>query len=569
MSFNKEQPRVAIIGSGLGGLSTAIALKKQLGFDNFLIYEKESDIGGTWRDNIYPGCSSDVAGHWYCLSSEPNPYWSSYYVEQPEILAYWERVVAKHRLRDYVVLNTAVVSSTWDDAAQVYRLVLRDTKTGAEREEVAEAVISAAGGFTEPRYPDDIPGIGDFKGPKFHSARWRKDVDLHGKTVGVIGNAASGVQLIPRIAQDQSTKVINFCRTPNWFAFTPNYPYPSIVKWAFAHVPGLMWAYRTLLFLRYDMVYLIFRNENKRLQALTRKLLTQELKRRAPKEMHDKLIPDYRKSRIISPGCRRIIVEPGYLKSLRQPNVSVNWDGIAKLDEDGIVTKKGEKVPLDVVVFATGFYVVKMLTEVQGKHGLSLQDYFAAQGGATAYLGTTVPGFPNFFLILGPNIATGHASVIFSEEVQINYIVQLLKPVLERKASSFSVRADVTDKFNDWIQSRLNSSVFAACHSYYRAGGSGKNVAIWPGSVALYWWKARKVNWSDYEAHGAQKWENEQKRKKRVRVLLFLLLALAVTASTHPDIRSTALTVLAPYLTKVYELVSKLPFVSDLAARLK
>ncbi|EJD02413.1 FAD/NAD-binding domain-containing protein [Fomitiporia mediterranea MF3/22] len=556
MSFNKEKPRVGIIGSGVGGLSMAIALKKKLNFDNFLIFEKESDIGGTWRDNTYPGCSSDVAGHWYCLSSEPNPNWSSLFVLQPEILAYWQGLVNKYGLRKYVVLNTTVLNAVWDDAAQHYRLTLRDSKTGEEREEVVEALVSASGGFTEPHYPSDIPGMKDFKGPMFHSARWRKDVELSGKTVGVVGNAASAVQLVPRISEDPSVKVINFCRTPNWFAFRDNYKYPAWAKWIFAHVPGVMWAYRTFLFARYDLSYLIFRNENKRMQATARKLLTRELKKRAPKEYVDNLVPSY------PPGCRRIVIEPGYLKALHKPNVSLNWDGIARFEPDGLVTKTGQKIPLDVIVLATGFLVCRIMTDVKGLGGLTLSQYFDSKGGPTAYLGTTVPGFPNFFTILGPNIATGHASVIFSEEAQINYIVQLLAPILSHSASSFTVRSSVTDAFNDRIQKRLRSSVFAACTSYYRAGldGAGKNVAIWPGPVTAYWWETRKVRWSDYEAKGAEKWESERRRSNVMKVLVLIAAVLLLAAGTQPSIRSTVLAFLAPALAKVQEFLPRLAF---------
>ncbi|EJD02410.1 FAD/NAD-binding domain-containing protein [Fomitiporia mediterranea MF3/22] len=546
MSFNKEKPRVGIVGAGTGGLSMAIALKKQLNYDNFLIFEKGSDIGGTWRNNIYPGCSSDVAGHWYCLSSDPNPNWSSHFVLQPEILAYWQGLVNKYGLRKYLVLNTAVVNAVWIDDAQHYRLTLRDRKTGEEREEVVEALVSASGALAEPRYPSDIPGMKDFKSPMFHSARWQKDVELSRKTVGVIGNAASAIQLVPRISENPSVKVINFCRTPNWFVFFPNFKYPAWVKWAFAHIPGVMWIYRAFVFSSYEALYTIFRNENKLLQAIARMVFTVELEKRAPKEYVDKLIPSY------PPGCKRAIFDPGYIEALQRPNISLNWDGISKFEHDGLVTKTGEKIPLDVVVFATGFHFTRLTTDVTGQGGLTLQQYFDSKGGPTAYLGTTIPSFPNFFMIFGPNTATGHASVIFTEEAQINYTIQLLAPIISRSASSFTVRSSVTDTFNERLQKRLNTTVFAACASWYRAGsdGTGKNVAIWPGPVTAYWWKVRKVRWSDYEARGAENWKRERRRKRIWQVLAWIAAAVLLAAGTQPSIRNTVLDFIAPTLEK-------------------
>ncbi|EJD02412.1 FAD/NAD-binding domain-containing protein [Fomitiporia mediterranea MF3/22] len=556
MSFNKEKPRVGIIGAGVGGLSMAIALKKQLNFDNFLIFEKASDIGGTWRDNTYPGCASDVAGHWYCLSYELNPNWSSHFVLQPEILAYWKGLVKKYGLWKYVVLNTALVNAVWDDDAQHYRLTLRDLKTGKEYEEIVEALVSASGVVTEPRYPSDLPGMKDFKGPIVHTARWRKDIDLAGKTVGVVGNAASAVQFVPRISEDPSVKVINFCRTPNWFAFRSHFKYPAWAKWMFAHVPGVMWAYRAFLYLSHEILYKLFRNENKLLQAAARKVLTTELRRRVPKEYADKLVPSY------PPGCRRIVIDSGYLKALHHPNVQLNWDGIAKLESDGLVTKTGQKISLDVIVLATGFHFSKLTIDATGPGGLTLQQYYDSKGGPTAYLGTTVPGFPNLFMILGPNIATGHASIIFSEEAQINYIMQLLAPILSRSVSSFTVRASITDTFNDRLQKRLQSTVFTAYPSIYRAGsdGAGKVVAIWPGPVTAYWWKVRKVRWSDYEARGAEKWESERKRNRIRRVLAWIAAAVLLAAGAQPSIRNTALAVSTPALEKVYGFIQNLGF---------
>ncbi|KAI5119486.1 hypothetical protein M0805_009510 [Coniferiporia weirii] len=529
-----EQTRVVIVGSGIGGIAMAIALKRQLNFENFIIYEKSSDVGGTWRDNTYPGCSSDVGGHWYSLSTDPNPNWSMFYVLQPEIYAYWKSLINKYSLSDKVVLNTCVIHAVWDDVTQQYCITLRDEHTGVERKEYAEAIVSATGVLSKPSYPKDITGINNFDGPIFHSARWRHDVPLSGRRVGVIGNAASASQLVPRISTDPTVEVINFCRTPNWYIGRPNFAYSTWLKWTFSHVPFVLQIYRFLIALRYERGYSIFPNSNKLTQQLTRKAMTNYMKATAPKEYIDKLIPSY------PPGCRRMLVDPGFLKALHRSNVSLVWDDVDSIVNKGIITKNGKTVPLDVIVLATGFDLESVHIDIEGREGKTLREYFKDHGGPTAYMGTTVPGFPNFFLLFGPNTATGHTSVIFSEEVQINYTIQLLKPIIEKKAKSFTVRAAPTDEYNELIQRRLGESVFASCTSYYRQGRAGKNFTVFPGPLTLFWWWLRRPRWADYETRGAERWIRERRRRKLLRRLVTtLLFAGLITATARPQLGST------------------------------
>ncbi|THH10701.1 hypothetical protein EW145_g1153 [Phellinidium pouzarii] len=556
-SYDKEQPRVAIIGGGLAGISTGIALKRQLKYTNFLIYEKGSDVGGTWRDNTYPNCSSDIAGHWYSLSSDLNPNWSSYYASQPEILAYWKGLVKKYSLHDNLVLNTRVVSAIWDDVTQKYRLLLRDEKTGAEREEFVEAIVTATGGVSKAAYPKDIADIDQFKGPMFHSSCWNHDVSLSGKRVGVIGNAASAVQLIPRISDDPTVEVINFSRTANWFVSRgPNPVYPSWIKWTFSHVPFVMRAYRNYLGFKHELSYLIFVNSNKRIQRYARKGMTKYLKARAPKQYIEKLIPDY------PPGCKRIVLNYGYLSALHRPNVSLTWDAIDKIVPDGIIKKNGEMVPLDVIVFATGFeasfrenFQGALRIDLTGRDKKTLEEYYVEHGGPTAYLGTTMPRFPNFFMLLGPNTATGHTSIIFSEEAQINYALQLLKPVIEKKVASFTVRATAADKYNELIQRRFIGSVFPSCASYYRSGMTGKHFAIFPGPIVLFWWWVRRPRWADYEVRGGEAWIRERRRRTLLRTLGMALLLAGVAGASHPSTWDVLKTVSVVLLSMVQSLL--------------
>ncbi|THH10708.1 hypothetical protein EW145_g1154 [Phellinidium pouzarii] len=477
-SYSKEQPRVAIIGGGIAGISTAVALKRQLSFTNFLIYEKGSDIGGTWRDNTYPGCSSDIAGHWYSLSSDRNPNWSSYLVYQPEILAYWKSIARKYLLHNHLNLHTRVVSAVWDDATQKYRLTLKDERTGVEREETVEAIVSATGVLSNPAYPIDIPDLDKFSGPMFHSARWNHDVSLSGKRIGVIGNAASAFPLLRR---------------------------------------------------------------------LTTKSLTEHIEATAPKEYVSKLIPDY------APGCRRILLDTGYMKSLHQENVTLVWDNIGKVVPEGIVKKDGELIPLDVIVLATGFDLESMQVDMKGSGGKTMQEYFNEQGGPTAYLGTTVPGFPNYFMLMGPNTTTGHNSIVFSEEAQIDYAVQLLKPVIEKKATSFAVRPEAADEYNRLIKKLFGGSVFMACKSWYRANREGKNTVIFPGPLILFWWWARRPRWGDYEARGADAWIKERRRRTLIRIVFMVLLLLGLAGAAQPPARDVSRAVLAKLLSRVPE----------------
>ncbi|KAF8743609.1 hypothetical protein AX14_001672 [Amanita brunnescens Koide BX004] len=406
-------PSVAIIGAGLAGISTAIALKKQLNFDNFVIYEKANAVGGTWRDNTYPGCGSDVAVHWYSLSTELNPYWPSYYASQPEIQAYWTNLWHKHKLESHTKLGHLVRHAEWDATMQRYHLKVENVATSEMTESDAEIIFHAVGGFISPAYPKDIQGIGTFCGDSWHSARWNHDVDLRGKRVGVIGNGCSASQFIPEISKDPSTTVVNFVRTPQWYSPRTNIHYPAWLQWVFAHVPFIMRLYRNFIMAKADIEFLVFQKGNKKWVSGAKQELTNYMKEMAPKEYVDKLIPPF------SVGCKRIVVNHGYLECLHQPNVSLLWERIDCIVQEGIKLKTGEIVPLDVIIFGTGYSSVAAELTIRGSKGLTLAEFYQQHGGGTAYLGTCRPGFPNLFHVLGPNTATGHASVIFTEEVQV------------------------------------------------------------------------------------------------------------------------------------------------------
>ncbi|EIW85072.1 FAD/NAD(P)-binding domain-containing protein [Coniophora puteana RWD-64-598 SS2] len=508
MPYNLDEgkPRVVIVGLGIAGINMALVLKNQLKYDNFVAIEKQSSVGGTWRDNEYPGCSSDVPGHLYSLSTETNPNWNTYYISQPEIKAYWERIFMKNNLSNYAAFNTQLKAVEWQSKQNCYKLTLLDTNTGASSQCYAEVVIQAVGPFTVPLFPAKVGKLDRFKGPSWHSVRWRHDVKLAGKRVGVFGNGCSAAQFIPQIAADPSVHVVNFCRTRQWFAEKGQYRYASWIKWLFAHAPLTMRAYRSSIMIRSDLVWFIFQKQNFLLMKLVRLMLTRYMKATAPKEYHDQLIPSY------SPGCKRIIIDPGYLAALHQPNIELCWDTVEEIVEDGVKLCTGKLLPLDILIFGTGFKVVDKDIDIQGVDGLTQEEYFASKDGPTAYMGTVYPGFPNYFTITGPNTATAHASLLFSDEVQAQYIAKLIQPLLNGLTKTLEVKTEAVDRYGVWIQKRLENTIFLDCYSYYRGDdrNNGRNIATFPGLASLYWWITRKPRWEDFI--GAEEWSGKKGR---------------------------------------------------------
>ncbi|KZP31892.1 FAD/NAD(P)-binding domain-containing protein [Athelia psychrophila] len=522
MASKCSEKRVVIIGAGIGGLSTAIALKEKLGFENFTIFEKASDVGGTWQANTYPGAASDVRVHLYSLSTELRPHWNAGVATQPELLAYWSELTAKHGLRPHITFNTHVVGAEWDAAQQLYHVrvqTLRDDDVMEERVVDAEVVISAIGILEQPRFPD-IEGLGAFKGEWFHSARWEHDVELKGKRVAVIGSGSSAIQFVPKLAQDPSIEVVQFIRTPSWYIPKVEIAYSNFVKWIFAHVPGVMRMYRHSIFLQSEMLYFgLFR-----IPSLGRKIqqgLLKHMQHNCPQEYQQAMIPTF------PPGCKRLLLDAGYLRALNQPNVSVRFGGAARITSGGVETAQGEEIPADVIIFATGFTVDEYPFHVSGVDGTTIQGYYKEHGGPTAYLGTTVPGLPNFYMVSGPNTVTGHTSVIFMEEVQAQYILKLIAPVLAGAAASFAVTPAACDAYNAKLQRRLAGSVLTQCVSWYRAGGTGKVTSVFPGPVTLFWWWMRRPVWGDYEVVGGERWRKERRARKVRRAVGIAVMAVA------------------------------------------
>ncbi|KAJ7453613.1 hypothetical protein B0H11DRAFT_2070513 [Mycena galericulata] len=488
---SSKTAQIVIIGAGIGGIAFAIALKKRWGFTDFLIIEKASDIGGTWRDNTYPGCGSDIPIHWYSLSTDLQADWPRTHGSQPDILSYLLKVTDRHSIRLNCLFNTTFISAEWDDQLKTYNIRAIDNKTQVEFTMASRVLVSATGVLSIPHIPV-YKGSESFSGPVFHSSRWQHDLDLRGKRVAVIGNGCSAIQFIPVISADPTVQVTNFCRTPTWLAPDRSSTFSPSAKWFFAHVPYCGRLYRALVMFLMDMRFLAWRSPDSFAVRLVTKLLTKYMTKTAPTEYIEKLIPSF------PPGCKRLAYDFGYLTALHRPNVTLNWDGIEEMTKEGITTSKGESLPFDVIIYATGFITDKPSILVRGRNGQNIEEYWDSEGGPTAYMGTTLPGFPNFIMLAGPNTTTGHASVVFVEEVQTKYALRLVKEVISGKVASVEPTLAATASYNAWIQNRMSSSVFTHCNSWYRTEASGKVFSVWPGPIALFWWKARTPAWGDY-----------------------------------------------------------------------
>ncbi|KAF8636867.1 hypothetical protein AX16_010925 [Volvariella volvacea WC 439] len=488
-------PDVLIIGAGVGGLTFAISLQRQLGFKNFVIIEKASEIGGTWRDNIYPGCASDTPVHFYSLSTDLSPNWSRTHCFNDEILKYWVQLTDKYNLRPRIQFNREVSGAEWDAEKQRWHVTTKDLKSGDLHVYDTRIVISASGLLGLPRIPK-IEGLSNFGGSYFHTAQWKPEVDLKGKRVAVIGSGSSAIQCVPGIAKEPTTQVTHFIRTATWLPPAPHTPYWSIELWLFRTIPGLLRLSRWVLFLKFEILYALIWKWGFTRWILQKVYAEPYMKLKAPKQYIDKLMPNY------TVGCKRIVYDTGYFAALHKPNLTPKWDGISKFDKDGIVTKTGEHVPLDVVVFATGFTTNYYPIPIKGSTGQTLQEYYDSQGGGKAYLGTSFPGFPNFYMMAGPNTVNGHGSALFTYEVQSDYLIQLIKPVLDGAISSVDVTTTATEEYNDKIQRQMQNTVYIRCNSWYRKGGNGKVTSAFPGSAIKYWWWLRKPNWNHYAIYG-------------------------------------------------------------------
>ncbi|NHZ41460.1 flavin-containing monooxygenase [Massilia aquatica] len=471
---------VIVIGSGFGGLCAGVRLK-QAGIDNFVILEKDKDFGGTWWVNTYPGCAVDIPSHLYSFSFAPNARWTRRFAGQDELLAYTRSVVRDFGLAPHLRLGTAFEGAQFDEEGGYW---LVRTSAG---EMSTRSVISAPGALSRASIPA-LPGLADFAGPAFHSSRWDHAVDLRGKRVAVIGNGASAIQFIAHIAP-QVAQLDVYQRTPQWIMPRPERMIGPRERSLLARAAPLRLAYRALNYLLYESRAPLFLY-TPRLLALPQWVARRHLARQvADPLLRRQLTPDYKM------GCKRVLMANDFYPALMRPNVRLITDSISQVSANGIATTGGAERAADVIIFATGFEVERVLNavDVRGRAGKRM---FADS--LEAYKGCTVAGFPNYFTIVGPNTGLGHSSMIYMIEAGVNYAVDAIQIIRARKLLSVEVKEEVQRAWNERMQRKLRGGVWSSgCKNWY-LDGKGRNYAIWPGFTFAYRWATRRFDIGNY-----------------------------------------------------------------------
>ncbi len=489
MATNTGTPRIVIVGSGFSGIGMAIQLRR-MGIETFTVYEAAASLGGTWRDNAYPGAACDVPSHLYSFSFEPNPDWTRTYAPQREILAYLEGCARKYDVERFIAWRSRVSAARFDAARGVWNIEIeRDEATQTVE---ADLLIAANGPLSRPALPA-IAGLERFEGKLFHSARWDHDYALEGKRVAVIGTGASAIQFVPRI-QPRVAQLTIFQRTPPWIMPRRDRAIDARRRWIYRHVHCAQRLARAAIYWQLESRALGFVVNQRLLNApmkFARNYLAHKVKDAA---LRAKLAPDY----VL--GCKRVLLSSDYLPALTQSNVALLTDPIREVVADGIVTADGVHHVFDAIVCGTGFQVndVDAPFHVSGLNGADLGEAWRRDG-PQAYLGASVAGFPNLFFVIGPNTGLGHNSMIYMIESQIRYIADCIRELQRRGARTMNVRAEVQRAYNDKLQAQLQRTVWTSgCHSWYQTR-SGKVTSLWPGFTFTFRRRTKRVRARDYE----------------------------------------------------------------------
>ena len=471
---------IVIAGAGFAGIGMGIALKKA-GYHDFVILEKDGDLGGTWRDNTYPGCACDVPAPLYSYSFELNPSWTRLFAPQREIWDYLRGCASKYGVDKHIRYECPVERMDWDDEARRWQVA-------AGNGYQARAVVSAGGALHIPSYPE-IPGAARFGGPAFHSSRWDHSAELAGRQVAVIGTGASAIQFVPEIAK-QAAGLTVFQRTPPWVHPRLELEFPARVRGTFEAAPLTARALRDAIYWMLEANAFGFA-VNPKLMGPQERLGRRHLENQvSDPELRARLTPDY------TVGCKRLLLSSSYYPALQRPNVHVVTDPIAEITETGLVTADGTEHPADVIIYATGFRAIDSVgaLNVTGRDGRELK-----QEGLEAFHGITVAGFPNFFMLLGPNTGLGHTSVVFMIETQIQHVMSCLRMLARDQAGTIEVRPDPLRRYNASLQKRLRRAVWSegGCTSWY-LDQDGINRALWPGFTFEYWARTRRARRGAY-----------------------------------------------------------------------
>ncbi len=477
---------VLIVGAGFSGLGMAIQLDKA-GIRDFLILERDAEVGGTWWANQYPGCACDVESHLYSFSFELNPSWSHVFARQPEILAYLKHVADKYALRSRIRFGTAATSAIFDEREGTWEVT---TQTGDTIR--ARALVSCAGGLSQPGTPD-IPGLGSFQGAMFHSARWDHSLSLEGKRVGIIGTGASAIQIVPEVAPKVASLTV-FQRTPPWIVPRFDRVISPREKRLYAAAPALQWLVRAAYYWRRELLIGPAIIRRGRMTQLLERLARTHLERSVPDPaLRAKLLPSY----VI--GCKRILISNDYYPAIQRDNVSLVTTPLDGVVPEGVRTKDGVTHAFDAIVLATGFDASDQAVrfDVRGLGGRLLRE--AWSGGMEAYLGTTVAGFPNLFMIPGPNIGGGHNSLVFMLEAQIHYALQAIRILHGRRARYLDVRPGVQARYNAGLARKFEDTVWASgCRSWYQ-NKDGRQTVLLPELTYPFYLRTRRFDEESYD----------------------------------------------------------------------
>ena len=481
---------VAIIGAGFAGLGMAISLK-QAGEHDFTVFERGEEVGGTWWFNTYPGCQCDIPSHLYSFSFAPNPGWSRTYSEQPEIEAYLKDCADRFALRPHIKTSTDITSAEWDPAAGRWRLT-----TGNGDVVQARVLVAGFGPLSEPSIPK-FDGLDSFTGKTMHTAQWDESYDFAGKRVAVVGTGASSIQVVPKL-QREAAKLHVFQRTPPWIVPHRDRPISDFERRLYKAVPALQKVVRSSVYwarealvpgLAYDP----------RLQVGVQKLAEAHIRAQVEDpELREKVTPDY------TIGCKRILPSNNWYPALSADNAELVTDSIASVTPTGVVTEDGVEREVDAIVFGTGFYVtdIPFAAKVRGADGRTLEEVW--DGSPQAYRGTTIAGYPNLFLLLGPNTGLGHNSVVFMVESQIRYVLDALRRMRGAGIDAVDVRPAAQERWNARVQEKLKRTVWntGGCSSWY-LDRHGRNATLWPDFTWKYRLQMRRFDASAYSAVAA------------------------------------------------------------------
>jgi len=459
---------VVIVGTGFSGVGMGANLKRS-GNDDFVILEKAESIGGTWRENHYPGCACDVQSHLYSFSFAKNPGWSRMFAPQDEIRTYLERTAFEGGLGPHIRFGAAFTGAEWDPAHGLWEITVNGSETITAR-----ALVSGAGGLHIPSIPE-LPGIGSFEGESWHSAEWNHDYDLEGKRVAVIGTGASAIQFVPQIAGKVASLDL-YQRTAPWVIPKPDREVGARERRLYRRFPLLQGLYRQLLWLQYELRGVAFTVEP-RILRIGEKLAAKHIHDQiSDPELRRKVTPDYRM------GCKRVLISDDYYPALDRDNVDVLTGGIAEVRADSIVGDDGVERPVDAIIYGTGFRIHDMgrALNVTGRDGVELGELWEREG-MTAHRGTTVAGFPNLFILQGPNVGLAHSSMIYMIESQITYVMAALRTMRDRGLRAMEPRSEAQAAYNEWLQDQLGDSIWSngGCRSWY-LDDSGRNTTLWP-----------------------------------------------------------------------------------------